>query len=72
MSFRKSSLQSGKQERDAELAEVEKVLAAVCEGIDKLEEESREAKKEIAEVFSRQLTHLHSRQTQLLRQVLTC
>lgn len=51
------------------LRNIEENLAEVLSSIQKLNEESRQAKAEITEVFGRQLSHLHGRETQLLRQV---
>ena len=51
------------------LRNIEENLSEVLSSIQKLNEESRQAKEEITEVFGRQLSHLHGRETQLLRQV---
>lgn len=51
------------------LEHVEAVLSEVLNSIQKLNDESQQAKEEITEAFGRQVTHLHSRETQLLRQV---
>jgi phage-related protein len=51
------------------LEHVEAILAEVLSSIQKLNDESQQAKQEITEAFGRQMTHLHSRETQLLRQV---
>jgi len=50
------------------LRNIEENLSEVLSSIQKLNEESRQAKEEITEVFGRQLSHLHGRETQLLRQ----
>jgi len=51
------------------LRNIEESLSEVLSSIHKLNEESRQAKEEITEVFGRKLSHLHGRETQLLRQV---
>jgi len=48
---------------------VEQTLSGVLASIQKLNEESQLAKEEIRACFGRQLGNLHSRETQLLRQV---
>ena len=65
-----SSFPTNNIELTKALAEIEENLSGILEGIQKLNNESQQAKEEITEAFGRQLSHLHSRQTQLLRQVL--
>lgn len=49
---------------------IEIALSGVLNRIQQLNEESQQAKTEISQSFGRQLSHLHSRETLLLRQVL--
>ena len=58
-----------KAEIERVLEEVEGTLSSVLTEIRRLDEESQQAKTEITQAVGRQLTHLHNRQTQLLRQV---
>ena len=51
------------------LEHIECALSGVLSRIQQLNEESQQAKTEISQTFGRQLSHLHSRETQLLRQV---
>lgn len=51
------------------LEHIETALSGVLNRIQQLNEESQQAKAEITQCFGRQLTHLHNRETQLLRQV---
>ncbi|XP_057370682.1 uncharacterized protein LOC130691722 [Daphnia carinata] len=51
------------------LEHIESALSGVLSRIQQLNEESQQAKTEISQTFGRQLSHLHSRETQLLRQV---
>ncbi len=51
------------------LEHIESALSGVLSRIQQLNEESQKAKIEISQTFGRQLSHLHSRETQLLRQV---
>lgn len=51
------------------LEHIESALSGVLSRIQQLNDESQQAKTEISRSFGRQLSHLHSRETQLLRQV---
>lgn len=51
------------------LEHIESALSGVLTRIQQLNDESQQAKTEISQTFGRQLSHLHSRETQLLRQV---
>lgn len=61
-------LKDDKADLSKALRNIEENLSEVLSSIQKLNEESRQAKEEITEVFGRQLSHLHGRETQLLRQ----
>merc|ERR1712135_51681 len=63
------NLKDDKADLSKALRNIEENLSEVLSSIQKLNEESRQAKEEITEVFGRQLSHLHGRETQLLRQV---
>ncbi|XP_046440525.1 uncharacterized protein LOC124191378 [Daphnia pulex] len=67
-----SSYHQGKSET-VELAKalehIESALSGVLGRIQRLNDESQQAKTEISQMFGRQLSHLHNRETQLLRQV---
>ena len=48
---------------------IESALSGVLNRIQQLNDESLQAKEEISQTFGRQISHLHNRETQLLRQV---